>query len=119
MRPLKRSLTVLVLCAVLPGCVVGIPIPGEPAPLAFGPARPMGMVVPSKPPIVQTDRNPLPVSLPERVGDRLVVEPVERSEKAAALFPWVRLAWNLGVFNPILGLLAPDFTFSGMGGWCW
>ena len=119
MRPLKRSLTVLVLCAVLPGCVVGLPIPGEPAPLAFGPPRPMGMVAPSKPPVVQTDRNPLPVPLPERVGDRLVVEPVERSEKAAELFPWVRLAWNLGVFDPILRLLTPDFSFSGMGGWCW
>ncbi len=119
MRPLKRSLTVLVLCAILPGCVVGLPIPGEPAPMAFGPPHPMGMVVPSKPPVAQTDRNPLPVPLPERVGDRLVVELVERSEKAAELFPWVRLAWNLGVFDPIVGLLTPDVAFSGMGRGCW
>ena len=119
MRPLKRSLTVLVLCAVLPGCVVGVPIPGEPAPMAFGPPQPMGMVVQSKPPVARTDRNPLPVPLPERVGDRLVVEPVKRSEKAAELFPWVRLAWNLGVFDPIVGLLTPDFAFSGMGWGCW
>ncbi len=116
---MNRSLTVLLLTAVLPGCVVGVPIPGEPAPMAFGPPRPMGRVVPSKPPIYQTDRNPLPVALPEMVGDRLVVEPVERPEKAAELFPWVRLAWNLGVFNPLVGLLTPDFSFSGMGWGCW
>ncbi len=76
-------------------------------------------LLPSKPPVIQTDRNPLPVALPERVGDRLVVEPVERSEKAAELFPWVRLAWNLGVFDPHLGLLIRDFWFSGMGWGCW
>ncbi len=114
---MSRSLTVLLLTAVLPACV-GLPTPGEPAPIAFGPPRPMGMVVASKPPVTQTDRNPLPVALPEMVGDRLVVEPVERSEKAAELFPWVRLAWNLGVFNPLVGLLTPDFSSSGMG-WCW
>ena len=114
---MSRSLTVLVLTAVLPACV-GMPTPGEPAPMAFGPPRPMGMVVQSKLPVYQTDRNPLPVALPERIGDRLVVEPVERSEKAAELFLWVRLAWNLGVFNPLIGLLTPDFSFSGMG-FCW
>ncbi len=54
-----------------------------------------------------------------RACDRLVVEPLERSEKAAELFPWVGLAWNLGVFNPIVGLLTPDFAFSGMGWGCW
>ena len=114
---MNRSLIVLLLTAVLPACV-GMPIPGGPAPMAFGPPRPMGMVVQSKPPVYQTDRNPLPVALPERVGDRLVVEPVERSEKAAEIFPWVRLAWNLGVFNPLVRLLTPDLSFSGMG-WCW
>ena len=72
----------------------------------------------SRPQVTHTDRNPIPVSLPERVGDRLVVEPVERSEKAAEILPWVRLAWNLGVFNPLVGLLTPDFSFSGMG-FCW
>jgi hypothetical protein len=62
---------------------------------------------------MQTDRNPLPVALPERVGDRVVVEPVKRSEKAAELFPWVRLAWELGLFNPLLRWLMPDFSGSG------
>ena len=117
MKVLRRCVTVLVLTTALPACV-GVPMPGSPAPLAFEPPRRMGMLAPSKPPVVQTDRNPVPVALPERVGDRLVVEPVERSEKAAELYPWVRLAWNVGVFNPLVGLLTPDFTLSGMG-WCW
>ncbi len=114
---MSRSLTVLLLTAVLPACV-GMPTPGKPAPIAFGPPRPMGMVVASKPPVTQTDRNPLPVALPEMVGDRLVVEPVERSEKAAELFPWVRLAWNIGVFNPLVGLLGRAYfrAMFGPGG---
>lgn len=70
------------------------------------------------PQVTHTDRNPIPVSLPERVGDRLVFEPVERSEKAAEVFQWVGLAWNLGVFNPLVGLLTPDYSFSGWG-FCW
>ena len=114
---MSRSLTVLLLTAVLPACV-GMPIPGKPAPMAFAPPQSMGMVGQSKLPVYQTDRNPLPVALPERVGDRLVVEPIERSEKAAEIFPWVRLAWDLGVFDPLVRLLTPDLSFSGMG-WCW
>ncbi len=58
---MSRSLTVLLLTAVLPACV-GVPTPGEPAPIAFGPPRPMGMVVPS------TDARP-PDSLPFRPED--------------------------------------------------
>ncbi len=114
---MNRRLTVLLITTVLPACM-GMPTLGEPAPTAFGPHRPMGMVVPSKPPVMQTDRNPLPVALPERVGDRVVVEPVERSEKVAEFLPWVRLAWELGLFNPLLRLLTPDFSVSG-GGFCW
>lgn len=103
-----QPVAVLMVLTTLPACVPVVELAG-----AFADVPTV-----SRPQVTHTDRNPIPVSLPERVGDRLVFEPVERSEKAAEVFQWVGLAWNLGVFNPLVGLLTPDYSFSGWG-FCW
>ena len=103
-----HPVAVLIVLTTLPACVPVVELAGAVA----------DVPTVSRPQVTHTDRNPIPVSLPERVGDRLVFEPVERSEKAAEVFQWVGLAWNLGVFNPLVGLLTPDYSFSSWG-FCW
>jgi hypothetical protein len=76
--------------------------------MIFTPSRPLGVLAPPQRPVAQTDGYPVPVPLPEAVGDRVVVEPVEPSEVAAEVFAWCRLAWDLGFFDPIFSFLAPE-----------
>lgn len=74
-----QPVAVLMVLTTLPACVPVVELAG-----AFADVPTV-----SRPQVTHTDRNPIPVSLPERVGDRLVFEPVERSEKAAEVFQWV------------------------------
>ncbi len=77
-------------------------------PTSYGGPRPQDMLAEAnrRRPISHTDRNPLPVSLPERVGDRLVVDPVKRSQDAER----VVALWLLGYEVPavILGVATLD-----------
>ncbi len=104
---MKRCLSFLGLVTTLSACV-GIPTPGGPEPMSFTPSRPLGVLAPPPRPVAQTDGYPLPVALPEAVGDRVVVEPIERSERVAEGFAWCRLAWDLGFFDPIIDFLVPE-----------
>lgn len=77
-------------------------------PTPYGTPRPRDMLAQAnrRRPIYHTDRNPIPVSLPERVGDRLVVDPVKRSQDAER----VVALWLLGYEVPavILGVATFD-----------
>ena len=79
-----------------------------PEPTPYGAPRPQDMLAEAnrRRPISHTDRNPVPVSLPERVGDRLVVDPANRSQDAER----VVALWLLGYEVPavILGVATFD-----------
>ena len=108
-------LPILTACTAM-GVVQWAASPGvymtEPTP--YGAPRPQDMLAEAnrRRPISHTDRNPLPVRLPQRVGDRLVVEPVKRSQDAER----VVALWLLGYEVPavILGVAtfaAPEWGF--------
>ena len=77
-------------------------------PTSYGSPRPQDMLaeVNRRRPISHTDRNPLPVPLPENVGDRIVVDPVKPSRDAER----VVALWLLGyeVHAVILGVATFD-----------
>ncbi len=78
------------------------------APTSYGSPRPQDMLaeVNRRRPISHTDRNPIPVPLPENVGDRIVVDPVKPSRDAER----VVALWLLGyeVHAVILGVATFD-----------
>ncbi len=90
---------------------VGVYVP-EPTPNGTPRVKNMLAEANRRRPISHTDRNPLPVQLPQRVGDRLVVEPAKRSQDAER----VVALWLLGYEVPavILGVAtfdAPEWGF--------